>query len=71
MRYTREDGCRAWLTYGLMTAGKLQAVLDAFDGDAQRVYDAFVRTRRALSGEADESRSSVLSCFSTPLRADA
>lgn len=44
MRYTREEGCRAWLTYGLMTANKLQAVLDAFDGDAQCVYDAFVRT---------------------------
>lgn len=24
MRYTREEGCRAWLTYGLMTANKLQ-----------------------------------------------
>ncbi len=40
MRYTREDGCRAWLTYGLMQADVLQDLLEEY-GSAEAVYDKF------------------------------
>lgn len=43
MRYTREDGCRAWLTYGLIPADVLGEILDEF-GSAEAVYDSFVQT---------------------------
>ena len=43
MRYTREDGCRAWLTYGMLRADALQELLDEY-GSAEAIYDAFVST---------------------------
>lgn len=41
MRYTREDGCRAWLTYGMIRADMLSALLDEY-GSAEVIYDKFV-----------------------------
>ncbi len=38
MRYTREDGCRAWLAYGGMSADVLSALLEHF-GSAETIYD--------------------------------
>ncbi len=40
MRYTREDGCRAWLTYGQLTPENLRGVLAEF-GSAEALYDRF------------------------------
>lgn len=41
MRYTREDGCRAWLTYALPRADVLGDLLEEF-GSAETIYDRFV-----------------------------
>ncbi|MDD6051727.1 MAG: DNA-processing protein DprA [Clostridiales bacterium] len=41
MRYTREDGCRAWLTYALMRADALNELLQEF-GSAEAIYDRFM-----------------------------
>lgn len=41
MRYTREDGCRAWLTYASMRADLLQELLERY-GSAENIYDTFV-----------------------------
>ena len=41
MRYSREDGCRAWLTYGLIRADLLSDLLDEY-GSAEAIYDKFV-----------------------------
>ncbi len=40
MRYTREDACRAWLTYGLVPADSLTELLNEF-GSAEAIYDRF------------------------------
>ena len=40
MRYTREDGCRAWLTYAMPRADALSALLEEF-GSAEAIYDRF------------------------------
>lgn len=42
MRYTREDGCRAWLTYGLIRADVLNELMEE-SGGAEAVYDRFVK----------------------------
>lgn len=42
MRYTREHGCRAWLTYGLMSADTVTSLLQEF-GCAEAIYDQFVK----------------------------
>lgn len=44
MRYTREDGCRAWLTYAQTTSDVLLNILDAF-GSADAVYDQFLKDK--------------------------
>lgn len=31
MRYRREDACRAWLTYGMLSYQLLQDLLDEYD----------------------------------------
>lgn len=43
VRYTREDACRAWLTYGYIPADVLGEILEEF-GSAEAVYDSFVQT---------------------------
>lgn len=43
MRYTREDACRAWLTYGLIRADVLGELLSEF-GSAEEIYDRFIRS---------------------------
>lgn len=42
MRYTREDGCRAWLTHGLIRADVLNDLLHEH-GSAEAIYDRFVQ----------------------------
>ena len=42
MRYQREDGCRAWLTYGQLKPEALAGLL-AEMGGAEAVYDRFMR----------------------------
>lgn len=41
VHYTREDGCRAWLTYGMLSADVLNEILEEF-GTAEAVYDRFI-----------------------------
>ena len=40
MNYSREDACRAWLTYGMFRADLLIALLEEY-GTAEAVYDRF------------------------------
>lgn len=40
MRYSREDGCRAWLTYALARSDALTDLLEEF-GTAEAIYDRF------------------------------
>lgn len=40
MRYTREDGCRAWLTYGMFRADTLRELLEEY-GSAEAIYERF------------------------------
>ena len=47
MRYTREDGCRAWLTYGLFRAAALHDLLEKY-GSAEDIYDRFVKSGGAF-----------------------
>ena len=41
MKYSREDGCKAWLTYGAFQADHLSELLKKF-GTAENVYDSFL-----------------------------
>ena len=41
MKYTREDGCKAWLTYGAFDADQLSQLLADFK-TAEQVYDYFL-----------------------------
>lgn len=41
MRYTREDGCRAWLSYAELHPAALEALLNEF-GSCEAAYDAFM-----------------------------
>lgn len=41
MRYTREDGCRAWLAYGMLRADMLSDLLAEYGG-AEPIYDRFL-----------------------------
>ena len=43
MRYTREDACRAWLTYGLFRADTLHELLDEY-GSAEAIYERFIHS---------------------------
>ena len=43
MRYTREDGCRAWLTCGMLSPRTAAELLEEL-GSAEAVYDRFVRS---------------------------
>lgn len=42
MRYTREDGCRAWLTYGMFRADTMADLLNEYDS-AEAIYDRFLQ----------------------------
>lgn len=44
MRYTREDGCRAWLTYAQVPPETLHSILNEF-GCAEAAYDQFLRDK--------------------------
>lgn len=43
MRYRREDGCLAWLTYGLLPSETLTSLLERY-GSGEAVYDKFIET---------------------------
>ena len=62
MRYNREDGCRAWLTYAELPPLKLRALLEDF-GSAEAVYDLVASGRPV--GPSGELR--VLAWASVPL----
>lgn len=47
MRYTREDGCRAWLTYSMLPADTLNEILDEYSS-AEAVYDTFLETNGSV-----------------------
>ena len=47
MRYSREDGCRAWLTYANPKADALCDLLTEF-GNAEAVYDRFMSSGGAF-----------------------
>lgn len=40
LRYTREDGCRAWLAHGMIPLSRMAALLEAF-GSYEAIYDRF------------------------------
>lgn len=42
MRYSREDGCRAWLTYAMARPDEINALLDEH-GSAESIYDQFIK----------------------------
>lgn len=42
MKYTREDGCRAWLTYGVFQADRLNELFDLY-GNAELIYERFMK----------------------------
>ena len=50
MRYEREDGCRAWLTYAGLQPGAARELLEEHRG-AEPLYDRFVRERGAFLRE--------------------
>lgn len=41
MRYTREDGCRAWLTYGNLPYEGLRRLWEDHGGSAEAIFDRF------------------------------
>lgn len=43
MRYTREDACRAWLTYGMFRADTLHELLEGY-GSAEAIYDRLTKS---------------------------
>lgn len=47
MRYSREDACRAWLTYGMIHTDLLADLLSEF-GCAEALYDQFVATKGSI-----------------------
>lgn len=60
MRYTREEGCLAWLTNGMIHGQKLQQLLTSY-GSAEALYDTFVKDDgRCLEGKVSDSNLSLL-----------
>lgn len=60
MRYTREDGCRAWLTYGFLSYQSLRGVMEEF-GCAEEIYDRFMQEGSDFLREwTDEEQLSLL-----------
>ena len=50
MRYTREDGCRAWLAYALLDQQLLADLLDTYDS-AEGIYETFLADKGAFLQE--------------------
>ena len=44
MRYSREDGCRAWLTHAQVQPAVIRKILEDF-GTAEKLYDQFVKDK--------------------------
>lgn len=65
MRYTREDGCRAWLAYGDIQPEPMAALLEEF-GSCEAAYDRFrAQGPSALKAYAGEGQLKRLSERST------
>ena len=65
MKYSREDGCKAWLTYGAFQADHLSAVLQEY-GSAEKIYDEFLAHGCAiLKGRCSEYGLSQLKVHSS------
>ncbi len=58
MRYTREDGCRAWLMYGMLRPQTLHTLLQEY-GSAEAVYDAFVKQGSSFLAKRRVSENSI------------
>ncbi len=56
MRYTREDGCRAWLAYGGIAPEPLQELLKQY-GCAEAIYDHFMSKGDTFIGRYVSERS--------------
>lgn len=59
MQYTREDGCRAWLTYGQIAYNPLRILLETY-GSASALYDAMHETPSWLEHVTDAQRKRLL-----------
>ena len=58
MRYTREDGCRAWLMHGLLRPDTLSRLLDEF-GSAEVIYDGLMKNGTGFLRERRITGSSI------------
>ena len=66
MRYTREDGCRAWLAYGILKPAAMTALLEEY-GSGEAAYDRFRQHgRTALEPFANEQQLDILSQRAEP-----
>lgn len=64
MQYTREDGCLAWLTCGLLNPDQCAALLDEF-GSAEAIYERFMHAGGAFLKEyrvSDKSIKALTEC---------
>ncbi len=58
MRYTREDGCLAWLTYGMLNPDTSAAMLEEF-GSAEAIYDRLLHAGKEFLNEWRVSETSA------------
>lgn len=58
MRYTREDGCLAWLTYGMLNPDTSAAMLEEF-GSAEAIYDRLLHDGKGFLNEWHVSETSA------------
>ena len=66
MRYTREDGCRAWLTYGNISPNHLVALIHQY-GSCESIYDGFrAEGREVLEPFVTKGQLDILSKQSKP-----
>lgn len=65
MRYNREDGCRAWLTYGQIQPDVLAALMDEY-GSGEAIYDRFLHDDDFLHGRLKPQQLSLLRTQAQP-----
>lgn len=59
MHYDREDGCRAWLTYGQLQPDTIKELMDEC-GSAEAIYDRFLRSSEFLGKKIGQQQLALL-----------